>query len=172
MTDVEKLLRAPHGEDEIRAYYGWNDSYLLGDATPGSFWERDQIRAAKLPKPMKFTGRPVHTMRVHKRLVERFESLYEEILRAGLWSAVETYGGAYTFRLIRGGSALSMHAFGAAVDHDPARNPLGADPGSCYFGSKPEGQAVVRIFEEHGFFWGGRFKGRKDAMHFQFGTGY
>lgn len=171
MSGADKFLRPPHGEDEIRAFYGWRDDYLLADGTPEREWERDHIRPARLPAPLKFIGRPVHTLRVHKRLVERFESVYREILSAGLWAAVETYAGAYTFRLVRGGASLSMHAYGAAVDHDPARNPLGAEPDTTFYGSAPEGQAVVQIFEEHGFLWGGRFKGRKDAMHFQWGTG-
>lgn len=164
-------LHAPHGEEAVRAFYGWRDEYLLADGTPAREWERDNIRPARVPAPLKFAGRPVNTLRVHRLLVDRFESVYNEIHHVGLWPAVESYAGAYAFRLIRGGESLSMHSYGAAVDHDPFRNPLGAPPERCFFGNTEAGRAVVRIFEAHGFFWGGKFQGRKDGMHFQFATG-
>lgn len=171
MNDLDKLVRAPHGEDEVRAFYGWKDEYLLADGTPIREWERDNIRPARVPAPLRFAGRPVQTLRVHRLLVDRFESVYNEIHHVGLWSAVESYAGAYAFRLIRGGESLSMHAYGAAIDHDPLHNQLGAAPEHCSFGNTEAGRAVVRIFEAHGFFWGGKFRGRPDGMHFQFATG-
>lgn len=171
MVNVDTLLPAPHGEDAVRAYFGWRDEFLQPDGTPVPEWERDFIRPARVPLPLRFAGRAVSTVRVHRLLVDRFESVYNEIGHAGLWAAVESYGGAYAFRLIRGGDSLSMHSYGAAVDHDPLNNPLGVAPERCSFGNSDAGRAVVRIFEAHGFFWGGKFQGRKDGMHFQFATG-
>lgn len=172
MSGIDSMLRPPHGEDEIRAFYGWRDEFLLADGTPILEWERDEIRPARMPTPLKFAGQDVRTIRVHRVLVDRFESVYNEIHHAGLWGSVQPYGGAYTFRVIRGGTSLSMHAFGAAVDHDPIHNPLGAAPEDCSFGNTADGRAVVRIFKAHGFTWGGEFRGRRDGMHFQFGSGY
>jgi hypothetical protein len=171
MNELDKLVRAPNGEEEVRAFYGWRDEFLMADGTPAREWERDNIRPARMPAPLKFAGRPVQTLRVHRLLVDRFESVYNEIHHVGLWEAVESYAGSYAFRLIRGGESLSMHSYGAAVDHDPARNPLGAPPEQCFYGNTDAGRAVVRIFKAHGFAWGGDFHGRKDSMHWQFATG-
>ncbi len=165
-------LVPPHGERAIAEFYGWNPDLYLEDATPAAAWERDMIVRLPLPQPMTYAGRPVRTIRVHRKLQGIFAGVYDQIFKAALWHVVEPYAGAFEFRLIRGGQSLSMHAFGAAVDHDPGRNPLGAPPASCRFGNTPEGAAVVRIFERNGFLWGGRFQGRKDCMHFQFGSGY
>lgn len=169
-------LIPPHGERAIVEFYGWNPSIYLEDATPSAAWERDAIVRLSLPQPMRFgdgvRAVPVRKIAVHKRLAGIFAGVYDDIWKRGLWHVVEPFSGAYVFRLIRGGESLSMHAFGAAVDHDAANNPLGAPTEKTRFGSTPEGMAVVRIFERHGFMWGGRFQGRKDAMHFQFGSGY
>jgi hypothetical protein len=73
-------------------------------------------------------------------------------------------GGVYNFRQISGSARLSLHSYGAAIDLDPAGNPLGrawlADAGMMPL-------PVVAIFEAAEWKWGGRFKSRKDCMHFQ-----
>jgi hypothetical protein len=166
------LLIPPHGERAIVEFYGWNAATFLQDATPSVAWEREMMVRVDLPQPMRFGGAPVKTITVHTKLAGVFTGVYEQIFRAGLWSVVEPFSGAYCFRLIRGGESLSMHAFGAAVDHDSARNPLGAATSDCRFGNTPEGRDVVKIFERNGFMWGGRFQNRKDGMHFQYGSGY
>jgi hypothetical protein len=171
MNELEKLLRAPDGVDEVNAFYGWNASkYMLANAKPSGEWERDMLRNAQLPEPLDYIGSPVYTIHVHRKLLDRFEHTYGEIHKAGLWHVVKPFAGAYCFRLVRGGETLSLHSFGAAVDHDVAHNPLGAHPSVCSFGNTAEGQAVVWIFERNGFFWGGKFRNRKDCQHFQFAT--
>jgi hypothetical protein len=49
-------------------------------------------------------------------------------------------------------------------DLDPDRNPLGK-PWQADNGMMPE--LVVAPFKAAGWKWGGRFKNRKDCMHFQ-----
>jgi D-alanyl-D-alanine carboxypeptidase len=56
---------------------------------------------------------------------------------------------------------LSVHAWGIAIDLNAASN----KPGSR--GDMDE--RVIKIFCEHGFYWGGNFG---DPMHFQFAVGY
>lgn len=165
-------VKPPHGRREAEEFYGWHvDLYQTDSGTASAAWERDKIISIPLPAPLRYAGRPVNTMRVHHKLAGVFHDVYADIFRNALWHAVESYAGAYCFRLIRGGDSLSMHAFGAAVDHDPARNPLGAHPNDTYFGSTPAGAAVREIFKRHQFTWGGSFQGRKDCMHWQWGTG-
>jgi len=68
------------------------------------------------------------------------------------------WGGSLNFRPVRGASSLSMHAYGIAVDIDPAHNQMGTT------GRMP--QAVIDAFESRGWYWGGRFS-RRDPMHFE-----
>jgi hypothetical protein len=71
------------------------------------------------------------------------------------------FGGAYNFRVMRGGSSLSMHAYGCAVDFDPARNGFGSR--NPYLAKCP---AVLEAFKREGWTWGGTWK-KPDGMHFQ-----
>lgn len=74
------------------------------------------------------------------------------------------FGGAYSYRLIRGGNRLSMHSYGCAVDFDPARNGMGDRTPN--FANCPE---VIRAFKAEGWEWGGDWSS-PDAMHFQAAT--
>lgn len=87
---------------------------------------------------------------------------YEQIKRLGL----DLFGGCYNNREVRGGSALSMHAYGCAIDLDPDENQLkwGRDKAKL---ATPECEAFWRIVESHGGVSLGRNK-NYDWMHFQF----
>jgi hypothetical protein len=74
------------------------------------------------------------------------------------------YGGCYNFRLIKDSNRLSTHAWGASIDLDPQKNPLGK-PYNETRGMMPK--AVIKIFEAEGWKWGRRFRNRPDCMHFQ-----
>lgn len=71
----------------------------------------------------------------------------------------DIFGGSYVLRAMRGSTKLSCHAWGIAVDIDPARNPLGAR-------SSTFPDWYIDCFERHGFTWGGRWQ-RPDPMHFE-----
>lgn len=92
-------------------------------------------------------------------------SLYgsvEEVQKARM----DLFGGCYNFRLTRGGSILSMHSYGIAIDLDPDRNGLGVKYDEKK-GMMP--QEVVELFAAEGWTWGGKWS-RPDAMHFQAAT--
>ena len=57
-----------------------------------------------------------------------------------------------------------IHPWGIAIDLESERYPLGS---KARF---PD--AVVAVFRDAGFFYGGDFASRKDPMHFQFCKGY
>lgn len=77
--------------------------------------------------------------------------------------------GAFAWRFIAGTSRLSMHSFGIAIDVAPSLNPY------WRWTSLERGQAAclsfpleaVKIFEKHGFIWGGRWR-HFDVMHFEY----
>lgn len=79
---------------------------------------------------------------------------------------LDLFGGCYNFRRMRGGTSLSTHAWGAAVDLDPERNQLrwGRDRAAL---ARPEYEPFWRIAEAHGATSMGRAKDF-DWMHLQF----
>jgi D-alanyl-D-alanine carboxypeptidase len=64
------------------------------------------------------------------------------------------------------GSAISVHAWGMAVDINASTNPLAAELTT----DMPD--AFVQAFKDQGFTWGGEFSGFKDSMHMQLVSGY
>jgi hypothetical protein len=73
----------------------------------------------------------------------------------------------YAERPIRGGTDLSNHASGTAVDVDATKWPLGVEP-SAYLTAAE----IARIREHLKVYegcirWGGDYTGRKDPMHFE-----
>jgi hypothetical protein len=71
------------------------------------------------------------------------------------------YDGSFNYRPKRGGSSLSMHAFGVAIDWDAQDNQFHA-----LHHLFQSGDIIVKRFEEEGWVWGGRWSS-PDAMHFQ-----
>lgn len=161
-------MKAPDGWHAIKEFYGWNEHYL-GDLPS---WEAN-MELVRPPHGRVFTydGKPARGIRVHAKISAELGVCLELIAQAGLWRFVEAIGGGYNFRTQRGSaSKLSMHSLGAAVDFDPAANPLGMDIENTALGSEP-GLGVVRIFEGRGWTWGGHW-GRPDSMHVQFAAGF
>ena len=73
--------------------------------------------------------------------------------------------GTYNCRDVAGSTARSVHAWGAAIDINSAA--------SDYWRWSPKGWhnripiEIVRVFERHGFIWGGRWY-HYDTMHFEY----
>ncbi|AZB67068.1 peptidoglycan-binding protein [Cereibacter sphaeroides] len=98
--------------------------------------------------------------RIFREAVAHYGADQFESLRLNL------FGGCFNHRPMRGGSALSMHAWGIAVDLDPERNPLrwGRDRASF---AAPAYEPFWTIVEAAGATSLGRACNR-DWMHFQF----
>lgn len=97
----------------------------------------------------------------------RFDKEVEDIDNAR--GALDDWG--YAERPIRGGSDLSNHASGTAIDLNASKRPLGSDPHSNY--SQAQIDAIHRIIAATGNVvrWGGDYVGRKDGMHFEINDG-
>ena len=65
-------------------------------------------------------------------------------------------------RPIRGTQTASNHSWGLAVDINSLANPMG----SSFQSDLPP--KVVNAWESCGFYWGGRYERRPDAMHFEY----
>lgn len=109
----------------------------------------------------------------HKLLAAPFTSIFaeaakhygEERYRA---MRLDQFGGCYNYRKMRNGSSLSIHAWGAAVDLDPASNGLNVKAPAALF-SGEEYVPFWNIVEAHGAHSLGREKDY-DWMHFQFAS--
>jgi hypothetical protein len=91
---------------------------------------------------------------------------------------------AFNVRPVAGGAAMSLHAYGVAIDLNPIQNPyitrsggnLKVDPPSAaaYVNRRTlrpgMAETVVDLFAEHGFVeWGGYWRHQIDYQHFQVG---
>jgi len=89
---------------------------------------------------------------------------------------------AFNDRPISGGSSLSMHAYGLAVDVNPVQNPFVQHAGRTLHVSPKQGEGfldrttirpgmtedIVDIFADNGFpIWGGDWHNPTDYQHFQ-----
>lgn len=85
-------------------------------------------------------------------LLEATDDIYN--IRAGVT-------GAYNCREIAGTNTPSNHSWGLAVDINWDKNPMG----SKFISEIPP--AVVKMWWDCGFYWGGWYSNRPDAMHFE-----
>jgi hypothetical protein len=101
---------------------------------------------------------------VHARALPAFQqvtsNLADEAALGHFYSVKVAYG--FTWRTVAGSVAMSHHAFGNAVDINPAQNPL--TPGDRLVTDMP--QWFVDAWTQAGFCWGGYWKSIKDPMHF------
>ena len=109
------------------------------------------------------------------------QAVGDEIEKAGLGYYVAQPLGTFNWRNIAGTQRLSMHAFGIAIDFKLPRS-LGRywrwDLGRISYTNKQNWypleilqdealNQVVRIFESHGFIWGGKWW-HYDSIHFEY----
>lgn len=126
-----------------------------------------------LPYPMRLawdTGTKVTRISIHEmvapsagRVLARVLDHYGPIGIADL--GLDLFGGCLNVRAMRGGSALSMHSWGIAIDIDPDRNQLkwGRDRARL---ARPDGAKWFELWEEEGWVSLGR-RANYDWMHVQ-----
>ena len=79
---------------------------------------------------------------------------------------LDQFGGCFNHRPVRGGSSLSIHSWGAAVDIDPLNNGLHTRAPAAWM-SRPEYETWWRIVESSGAISFGKRHGR-DWMHWSY----
>ena len=112
----------------------------------------------------------VKTMRCHKLIASNLTKVFEELLEAYTYPklvelGIDLFGGCYNFRLQRGGSKLSTHSWGIAIDLHPVANGLKVKFKDSLF-SKPEYNKLHEIFEKNGFLNYGKVR-NMDSMHWE-----
>lgn len=126
-----------------------------------------------LPYPMRIawdTKVTVNRIQCHKSIAPKLKAVFDEILSVyGLAQiqrlGIDLFGGCYNYRQQRGGSDWSRHAWGIAIDLDPARNTLKETSKTARF-ARPEYRPMIDIFYKHGFIGLGPEK-NYDWMHFE-----
>jgi hypothetical protein len=95
--------------------------------------------------------------------LENISYLYNEqdIIKHGF----HLFGGTLNVRKIRGGNRWSTHAWGIAIDLDPARNQLNWKRDRSYF-ARPECRDFLDCFKQEGWYSLGENK-NYDWQHFQ-----
>lgn len=106
-----------------------------------------------------FRGRSVTTAKGTKKY---FKPFLRELADSGY--DISSIGG-YNYRNVRGGSRLSEHAYGDAIDINPSQNPMG----SSLITNMPSN--IGQIASNHNLVWGGNWRSKKDPMHFSI-SGY
>lgn len=144
-------IQLPYDDsDSLRAFYGDPAESLLADFV--------------CPPEFRYEGRLLVRHRCHRMLTERLETALQEIsdtLGPARWMTEGwgEYAGCWSHRFRRGGSGLSTHAWGIAIDLAPGRNAWRST-------SRSLSDRGIDIMEAYGFLSAGRAWGT-DWMHFQ-----
>lgn len=149
-----------------------------GGAIVSATWYAKNIVMVKPPFAMAMGDTKITRFPMHKKCAEAtLEWLNQVWANAGRdqktiakWG-MDVFSGSFNYRVMRGGSNLSMHSWGVAIDFDAPRNGL-AD-------RTPElakyREQIITPFLKMGGVWGGDWNGngstaderRCDGMHFQ-----
>ena len=153
---------------ECDTFYG-NPRGRNGAASPK--WEAENLVRVIPPYQMYYDSTPIKSFRAHTKCASAMLKALVAINKATNGDkrllnecGANVFGGSYNFRLMRGSNRLSMHAWGCAIDLDPANNGMAdVTPRIAKY------PFIIKAFEDVGAVWGGRWAGRScDGMHFQF----
>jgi hypothetical protein len=172
---IARLKRLP---EELRNEPPTNDAFataLYGGWTESELWARQ--------RKVRFLGKALN---VHEMIVEPLARVEAGILRAAERSEAARkfvegidYAGAYNYRRIRGQNELSRHSYGIAVDILPKGRAARKTYWLWVSEENPDWPTtpldkrwmppdeIIRIFEEQGFIWGGKWLDF-DTMHFEY----
>lgn len=142
-----------------------DESYLVTVPVPSNY-------------PLTYEGKPVSKIRIHKLVADRLEAALKNIADCyeqkfgntanALKHApgVYIYGGSYNNRSTTGGGAKSIHAWGLALDFDPAENWYARTTAKGARLARSEYKEFFDILEHYGFYSLGR-RSDLDWMHVQ-----
>lgn len=133
----------------------------------GKAGDESNLVSFEFPYPMYYEGKRVLRSRCHYKVKDSLLRVLGEIgtrwvNNRGILEEAEDYGGIFNFRQMRGGSSISRHSWGIAIDIDADDNgnlvswPARADMPF----------EIIEAFAREGWLSAGAFWGR-DGMHFQ-----
>lgn len=112
----------------------------------------------------------IRTVSIHNKCAASLNRVFNEIANTYSAREIEDYGlgkfgGSYNCRKKIGGSTMSTHAWGIAIDFDPERNRLSWGANQAFL-ARPELEPFWDIWEKEGWVSLGRSK-NYDWMHVQ-----
>ena len=129
-------------------------------------WSQENMVQVAIPQLVGLRGAGRATkFWFHKLCADQVQGFFAAVEKAGLDHLLETFGGSFVPRFIRGSrTTLSNHSFGSAFDINVPWNYMGSVP--ALVGKKGSIRELVLLAAKFGLFWGGYFR-RKDGMHFE-----
>ena len=97
----------------------------------------------------------------NKDLVMPLSKAFQNLIATGYVNELKTWDGCFNIRKKRGGSTMSLHSWGVAIDLNAFANCFGCIPKLS--------PGFVKCFTDVGFDWGGTWR-KPDGMHFQLKT--
>lgn len=171
---VDKLPQKPKAMAMPKKGSMLTDSQII--AKYGQPGDPDNITTLILPYPMRIawdTTKSVTKIQCHKLIADRLKAVFEQLQAHYGYSelnrlGIDLFGGCLNVRLQRGSKTKwSRHAWGIAIDLDPARNTLKESAKTARF-ARPEYLPMIEIFYKNGFVGLGPEK-NYDWMHFESG---
>lgn len=130
-------------------------------------WAKNNIVSVPLPQLKGVKGAPKSgAVQFHRLGADQLQQAFKALETRGLIKHVLTWNGSWVPRFIRGSNTkLSNHSFGTAFDLNVEWNKLGTQ--GALKGQTGSVREIVLTMAEFGFYWGGWYGGRVDAMHFE-----
>lgn len=148
-------------------------AWLFPNGAPTTESEMQQyLTTIEVPIINEQGARTTMHLTVHQKLAAEYTAVFEDMLNVNGFKikSGDTY--AYGFRLMASGTgSLSHHSYGTAIDVNSADNPATYTSGNYAPGVNPYSvtDEVVKIWKDHGFYWGGDWSGYyQDYMHFTY----
>jgi len=166
----QRIGNEPLSAKELLEHFP-NEDYASMVAYYGAPGDESNLVRFSMPYPMRLYTRKapanMSSHRCHRKVKDSLEAVLEDLLNTfGLpWiteHGLDVFGGVYNNRSKRGSRSRSKHAWGVAIDLNPAENGLRTPwPGQATMPIE-----AIEIFEKHGWKSLARVIGR-DAMHFE-----
>lgn len=134
--------------------------YVVADPN----WVRKNIGTAEIPQLIGVRGASSDgSLLFNVKLIPQLEALFQVWEDIGKAHLIESFGGAWVTRFIRGRTdRLSNHSYGAAFDINAGWNGFRRKP--ALVGRRGSVRELVMPAYELGFYWGGWYN---DGMHFE-----
>ena len=151
---LRKLMPTPNpwpksDEQSIRAFYG----------PPG---ESNLVNLDVSDLRVLYIGQKVKTIRCHKLVADSLKRVLKAIQFGKSSDVLLKYAGCFNLRPMRGGTSLSTHSWGIAIDFDPGKN-----GNKVHWPTQAKMPLeVMEAFAREGWLSAGAFWSR-DAMHMQ-----
>ena len=170
--DIEDMFKETYDRSVILPPYLYDPGRYRCEAFFNKMYGANEATVITNLKPVKIFGRKFNVTKVNG-VNEKLQKVAEEVEKHPEFKKYFVKNaGSFNYRKVRGSNRLSAHSYGIAIDinsHESdywrySNNVTEIDLVS-YANRIP--YALVKIFEDNGFIWGGRWY-HYDTMHFEY----